>query len=463
LTSGDTGSVLDDVQRPDVTFDDVIGADGAKQELAFFRDYLQDPRRFAANGLRSPKGVLLYGPPGTGKTLLARALAGESDVAFIPTNASNFMTMWQGSGPQSIRDLFARARRYAPAIIFIDEIDAIGGSRTGGPASRSEENTLNALLTELDGFTSPSATRPVFVLAATNARINADDVVGEGRTGKMLDSALTRRFDRKILVDLPDHAARLKYLQAKVANTIAAKQLKAVADRAYGMSLADLEAVVEMARRLAMREQTSLAFDHLDRGLDEVQYGETRPRSDEEKRRTAYHEAGHALMYHHSGHLPVYVTIVSRGSHGGYMAPDPEEAMRGCLSIDNLTAKIRVLLGGRAAEIVQFGPRAGLTTGASSDLARATRLARDMACRFGMDEEIGPVVLSELTNGLGLNDETLARQVTQAAHRIATEQLAQTIAQLTQNKDQLDRLAEAMICDERLTGDQMKDLLGTPP
>ena len=273
LAAADAGEVLADVERPRTRFDDVIGADTAKEELKFFIENLRNPKRFAALGIKPPKGVLLYGPPGTGKTMLARAMAGESEVAFVAAAASNFVTVWQGSGPQNVRDLFAKARRYAPAIVFIDEIDAIGRTRTGGPGGgHGEEMALNALLTEMDGFTSPSADRPVFVLAATNFNVKSEDPDHPERSFRSLDPALVRRFSRQILVDLPDRAARKKYFELRLAEgksgRISPATIDLLAEKSPGMSISHLEGVIETAARTAIQRGTELTDAVLLEALD---------------------------------------------------------------------------------------------------------------------------------------------------------------------------------------------------
>ncbi len=459
LSAADAGEVLDDVERPRVSFADVIGADDAKEELRFFIEFLRNPRRFAAFGLKPPKGVLLHGPPGTGKTLLARAMAGESDAAFLATAASSFVTIWQGSGPQNIRDLFARARRYAPAIIFIDEIDAVGKKRAGGPNNHAQEDTLNALLTEMDGFTSPSVTRPVFVLAATNVRVDSDEARDDAG---LLDPALVRRFDRKIFVGLPDIAARKTYiaqrLQGRGDLEINEATLRLLAERSSGMSLANLDEVLETAMRLAIRAEGKLTSALLEEALESIRFGQVRPRTPAEMLRTARHEAGHAILYWLSGWCPSYVTVVSRGDHGGYMAPAADESERGGYTRAELEAKVRVLLGGRAAETVYYGPEAGLTTGASSDLERASHLARQMICRFGMDGEFGLLAVPEL-----LRPEATAgplyEQVAQLAGRVLERQFRSACEQLAQNRGHLDALVELLMAQERANRDELERLL----
>jgi ATP-dependent 26S proteasome regulatory subunit len=306
ISAADAGEVLEDVERPQVRFDDVVGADSAKEELQFFINYIKTPRRFAALGLRPPKGVLLYGPPGTGKTMLARAMAGESDVSFVSAAASSFVTIWQGSGPQSIRDLFARARRYAPSIVFIDEIDAIGNVRSGGAGGgRGEEMALNALVTEMDGFTSPSPDRPVFVLAATNFKVKSEGQDSPERSTRTLDPALVRRFSRTILVGLPDRAARKKYFAKRLLEDrhaeVADAAVETLAEKSAGMSIADLESVIDSAARAAARKEKAIDEEMLVEALDTAREGEAKEWSPEFLESTSRHEAGHTVMYWLSG------------------------------------------------------------------------------------------------------------------------------------------------------------------
>ncbi len=453
IAAADADEVLDDVERPRTKFDDVIGADAAKEELKFFIDYLKNPRRFAALGIKPPKGILLYGPPGTGKTMLARAMAGESNVAFIPATASNFVTMWQGSGPQNIRDLFARARRYAPAIVFIDEIDTIGKVRLGGPGSQAEENTLNALLTEMDGFTSPSPDRPVFVLAATNFNVDSEDQnSSEEQTYRTLDPALVRRFSRKILVDLPDRAAREFYLANRLENrpscTVPLETIKLIAERSSGMSIANLESIIETAARQAVKAGCELTDKILEEAFETVRFGEARSKTPEEVKRTARHEAGHTILYWLSGWWPAYVTVVSRGDHGGYMAPCAEQAeRRSSLTRRELLNQICVALGGRAVELMYYGRDEGLSIGASKDLETATNIARAMVSQLGMDEEFGLVV------------DTKHPKINEYANKLLNEQMGRTIKLLEENRQYLEAVVEALVAKERVTSGELHDIL----
>ncbi len=464
IAAADAGEVLDDVERPRTRFEDVIGADSAKEELKFFIDFLKNPRRFSALGLKPPKGVLLHGPPGTGKTMLARAMAGESNVAFIPVSATNFVTIWQGSGPQNVRDLFARARRYAPSTIFIDEIDAIGKVRAGSPGGgQAEELALNALLTELDGFTGAASDRPVFVLAATNFKVEAEDQASPERSSRTLDPALVRRFSRTILVDLPDKAARRQYLQIRLAEaknaTITEPALDLLAEKSAGMSIANLEQVIESAARNALKQSVALSDDLLLEALDTLREGEAKQWSPEFLESTARHEAGHTILYWLSGWWSPEVSIIARADHGGGMRRSEEEMKRESLTREEMLARIRTSLGGRAAEILYYGREAGLTTGASGDLENATNVARNMICRFGMDDEFGLLATPELFKHAEAMGSPTYQRVNEVAGKILKEQMEATVKLLEANRRHLDAVAKALLEKNRLYRKDLEQLL----
>lgn len=466
IAANDAGDILEDVERPQTIFDDVIGADSAKEELRFFIDYLKNPRRFAALGLKPPKGILLYGPPGTGKTMLARAMAGESAVAYLPATASSFVTMWQGSGPENVRKLFERARRYAPAIVFIDEIDAIGKMRTGNPSGHGEEMALNALLTEMDGFSGQAADRPVFVLAATNFRVDADE--GDaGKSGRVLDPALVRRFSRSILVALPDTAARRRYfvqrLGAGEPQHISAGTLDLLAEKSVGMSIANLEQVLEAAGRNAFRSGLPLTDELLLEALDTVREGEAKEWMPDLLEGTAWHEAGHTLMYWLAGWWSPEVSIVARAARGGGMRRAAAEIGREARTQTELLAEIRTALGGRVAEMLHFGDAAGLTTGASGDLDHASSIARQMICRYGMDEAFGPAAMNEMLSRPEALGTPLYREIQQRVAGILKEQEALTRVSLEQQRTRLDAVAEALLHKNRLLQADLEALLGAPP
>jgi ATP-dependent metalloprotease FtsH len=465
IAAADAGEILDEVERPRTRFDEVIGADSAKDELKFFIDFLRNPRRFSALGLKPPKGVLLHGPPGTGKTMLARAMAAESNVAFMPVSATSFVTMWQGSGPQNIRDLFARARRYAPAIIFIDEIDAIGKVRTGGVSGQAEENTLNALLTEMDGFTGPSPDRPVFVLAATNFNVQTEDQETPERRARALDPALVRRFSRAILVDLPDKAARQKYFALRLGTVkgvaIPDSVIELLAEKSTGMSIANLEQVIETAGRNALQKNQELTGDMFVESLDTVREGEAKEWSPEFLESTARHEAGHTILYWLAGWWSPEVSIVARADHGGGMRRSEEEMKRESQTREELLARIRTCLGGRAAEFIYYGKEMGLTTGASGDLEHATQIARHMICRYGMDEDFGLLSTPEIFKYAEAVSSSIYVRVSETAGRMLKQEMENTLRLLNENRKHLDAVSQALLDKNRLYRNDLQQLL--PP
>jgi ATP-dependent metalloprotease FtsH len=451
VSAGDSREMLNEMEKPTTRFDDVIGAGDAKNELQYFINFLKNPKKTAASGYRLPKGVLLYGPPGTGKTMLARAMAGESDVAFIPATASSFVTKWQGSGPEAVRTLFTRARRYAPAIVFIDEIDAIGRAR-GNHSGHGEEMALNALLTEMDGF-SVDLKRPVFVLAATNFNVEE----GKGGIGT-IDPALSRRFDRKILVDLPNKEDRARYLTVMLKkredHPVTDTMIEQLAGRSTGYSLADMESVLELARRMAGQKMQPLDDEILEEAFELNRHGEKKNLGKEYLERVARHEAGHAYLCYLGGRTPAYLTIVARGDHGGYMehAGDENSPLK---TKEDLLARIRTALGGRASEVVYYGEKDGISSGASGDLQSATRIARAMICNYGMDEEIGLASLSEEEAVKG----PLAGKITERISGIIRKELSRTIEMIREGKPFIDKLVDKLLEKNKLTKEEMEELL----
>lgn len=391
----------------DVTFKDVSGCSEAKKTLMEFAGYLDNPREMAMKGKRMPKGVLLYGPPGTGKTLLAKAMANECKATFIPTTATAFFNPYVGVSEQNVRDIFQRARRYAPSIIFIDEVDAIGRKRTGASNSSHIESVLNAFIAEMDGFIVDEK-RPVFILGATNYEI-------DGPGDRVLDKAFVRRFDRAIFVDLPNEEERAELLFKKLSTHGIEgfdNAVKSLAERSGGMSCAELELMIEFALRMA--GDNELTEQMLIDSLDAYRYGEEKEFNPDELRQTACHEAGHALLNWLSGDIPTYLTIVSRGNFGGYM--QRAEDKRGTLSRKDIISRLRCSLAGRCAECVVYGD-SGVNTGASSDLEHA-RFYVDLYFRdFAMgdnlyaktkEEELEHAIKSEYENTIRLINANIA-------------------------------------------------------
>lgn len=436
--------------KPDVDFDDIIGAQDAKSELKYFAEYLRSPKKFAAAGVKMPKGALLYGPPGTGKTMLAKALAAQSGVTFIYTEGNKFLKKYVGEGTEKVHDLFRSARKYAPTIVFIDEIDAIAKERHGDERVAAGEETLTALLAEMDGFNVDS-TKPVFVLAATNF----DVAPGSPRS---LDQALVRRFDRRIYVDLPTDEERKQFMLRKCAKNamfdIGEQDIDNLAVRTVGMSLSDLDSIFEFALRQALRaELNKVKADILDEAFETYVNGEKKNWSEAEVERVARHEAGHAFLCWQSGETPSYLTIVARSDHGGYMQHDSTEK-KTIYTKDELLSRIRVALGGRAAEIVCYGECGGVSTGASGDLVSATAIAERIVCSYGMVDECGLAVSDPRT----LRSGDVAKEVRKAVNKLLSEQMSQAIEKIRANKDMLDVLSNELMQKSHLSANEISEL-----
>lgn len=435
--------LLSDVERPNVCFDDVIGAENAKGELQEFIKYLSNPRKFVLNGGKPAKGVLLYGPPGTGKTMLARAMAGESNVSFLQVSATEFMNKWFGQSEQNVRNLFKRAKQHAPSIIFIDEIDAIGKTRTG--ENPHSESVLNTLLTEMDGF-KVDVKNPVFVLAATNYKI-------EGNGAMSLDPALVRRFDNRICVDLPNEKERYTYLQRMINKkgfyAISQAAIENVATRTPGLSLAVLQNVLDLAYRNAQKQHRLPNGDDLQNALEEYNYGEKHEWKESYYHSVAIHESGHAYMAYLANEKPSYLTIVSRGNFGGYMAHENNEDKPNYTK-EELRWRIRCALAGRAAEEIFFGKEASLNTGASSDLQHATQYALHMLCEYGMME--GQFISIPLQT---LMQTPLITNYLQQANALLQQEMNETIALMQKGKHHVERLANELMKKNHLTKDEI--------
>ena len=447
-----------------VTFADVAGVDEAKEELAEVVEFLSNPRKFTRLGGRIPKGVLLVGPPGTGKTLLARAVAGEAGVPFFSISGSDFVEMFVGVGASRVRDLFAQGKKNAPCLIFIDEIDAVGRKRGAGLGGGHDEReqTLNQLLVEMDGFESNEG---VILLAATNR----PDV---------LDPALLRpgRFDRQVVVPTPDLRGRRRILEVHTKRTPLDPDvdLDTLARGTPGFSGADLENLVnEAALQAAKLNATKVDMHDFEYAKDKVLMGRERRSlilSDEEKRITAYHEGGHALAARLlPGSDPVHkVTIIPRGRALGLTMQLPEEDRHG-YSRNYLRNNLVVLLGGRVAEEIVFDD---ITTGASNDIERVTRMARKMVCEWGMSDAIGTLSIGETGEEVFIGrewvqnknySEETARLVDAEVKRIVEEAHARCVKLLEDNRATLDRIAQALLERETISGEELDLLMENKP
>ncbi|HOF94081.1 MAG TPA: ATP-dependent zinc metalloprotease FtsH [Clostridia bacterium] len=446
-----------------VTFEDVAGADEEKEELKEVVEFMRDPGRFNEIGARIPKGVLLIGPPGTGKTLLAKAVAGEAKVPFFSISGSDFVEMFVGVGASRVRDLFNTAKKSTPAVVFIDEIDAVGRQRGAGMGGGHDEReqTLNQLLVEMDGF---AANEGIIVLAATNRP-------------DILDPALLRpgRFDRQITVHYPDVKGREAILKVHSRNKPLAKEvdLAVLAKRTPGFTGADLENVLNEAAILSARvHKKEISMEELEEAITRVVVGpEKRSRviTEKDRRITAYHESGHAIV---SLKLPNCdplheVSVIPRGLAGGYTMTLPKEDMM-YVTKSKLEDQIAMLLAGRAAETIRLGD---ISTGAHNDLQRATEIARKMVIEYGMTEAVGPMFLGGATEVFIAKDwghqrnfsEDVASRVDIEIRRILDAQYNRAAQCIEEDLDALDRVAKALVEHERLDGDTFAKLYRGEP
>ncbi|WP_314292603.1 ATP-dependent zinc metalloprotease FtsH [Leptotrichia massiliensis] len=441
-------------KKPDVKFDDVAGVDGAKEELREVVDFLKNPEKYTKAGARVPKGVLLLGRPGTGKTLLAKAVAGESGASFFSISGSEFVEMFVGVGASRVRDLFEKAKESSPSIIFIDEIDAIGRRRSVGKNSGSNderEQTLNQLLVEMDGFETDTK---VIVLAATNR----EDV---------LDPALLRagRFDRRVTVDAPDLQGRIAILKVhsrnkKLANDVRLEDIAKITPGFVGADLANL--LNEAAILAARRASDTIKMTDLDEAVDKIGMGlgqKGKIIKPEEKKLLAYHEAGHAIMTELTpGADPVHkVTIIPRGDAGGFMMPLPEEKL--VTTSRQMLAEIKVLFGGRAAEEIGLDD---VSTGAYSDIKRATKVARVYVESVGMSKKLGPINFEnsddEYSFAPNKSDETV-REIDLEIRKILTEEYFNTLNTLQDNWSKLEEVVALLLKKETITGDEVRRII----
>ncbi len=467
MNFGKSKAKLYNDEKKKVRFKDVAGADEEKQELVEVVEFLKDPRKFAELGARIPKGVLLVGPPGTGKTLLARAVAGEAGVPFFSISGSDFVEMFVGVGASRVRDLFENAKKNAPCIIFIDEIDAVGRQRGAGLGGGHDEReqTLNQLLVEMDGF---GANEGIIIVAATNRP-------------DILDPALLRpgRFDRQITVDRPDVNGREAVLKVHARNKPLDESvnLKAIAARTPGFSGADLENLLNEAALVAARQnKKKVDMTDIDEATDRVIAGpakKSRVISKKERNIVAFHEAGHTVIgvVLDEAEMVHKVTIVPRGQAGGYAVMLPKED-RYFMTKPELLDKIVGLLGGRVAEEIVFGE---VSTGAHNDFQRATGIARRMVTEFGMSDKLGPLQFGQSSGGqvfLGRDlhneqnySDKIAYEIDVEIQTIIKECYARAKKLLTENRDKLDLIANTLLEVETLDAEQIKHLVekGTLP
>ncbi len=436
----DSGHLVDIDERPDVKFEDVIGAENAKEELKDTIKYLEDPSRYMKTAVSVPKGILLYGPPGTGKTMLAKAMAGETDATFLSVSAAGLRS---GNGEEQIRRIFETARKYAPAVLFIDEVDAIARNRAGTLGSLpGEAALLDMFLTQMDGFQSHEE-EPVFVVAATN--FNAGPTAGRADGG--LDPAFLRRFNRRILIDGPNVSERAQFFRKKISEAKAKKirisitesGIENVSLRTTGETLATLEHIFGLAVRNAARKKTAVSDAVLSDSAEEYLFGEERKAEAESLYRTAVHEASHAFVHAQSGKCPTYLTVIARGELGGYMQEEIVE--NSCFyTKEDLLWKIRTALAGRVGESVILGKDDSVNTGASADLQAAGNMAMDMITRFGMDESCLLTLSREELVRSGLMSEYAKK-----ANDLLLEQEAVCRELIRNGQDTIVALAEELV------------------
>ena len=449
--------------QPEVKFHDVAGVEEAKQELQEVVEFLKFPDRFLSLGARIPRGVLLVGPPGTGKTLLAKAVAGEAEVPFFSISGSEFVEMFVGVGASRVRDLFNQAKKHSPCIVFVDEIDAVGRHRGAGLGGGHDEReqTLNQILVEMDGFDTKTN---IIVIAATNRP-------------DILDPALLRpgRFDRKVTIDIPDVKGRVQILEVHSKGKPISKEvdLEYVSKQTPGFSGADLANLVNESAILAARKnQKSISAEEFNESVDRVMMGPARKSkviSAREKKITAFHEAGHALV---GFLLPntdkvSKVTIVSRGHAGGYTKSLPEED-RSLWSVQQFKERMAFAMGGRAAEEINFGE---ITTGASNDLNQATETAKAMVTKYGMSNELGPRTFGKREEMIFLGKEIsesrdysdkVAETIDKEVKSLLEDAYSTAKTLLTKNKPKLKQIAEHLMEHETLEGSMLENLFEAP-
>ena len=450
---GEKGQVYDDTERKTkIKFKDVAGLDEEKEELIEIVDCLKKPEKFSKMGAKIPKGVLLYGKPGTGKTLIAKAIAGEADVPFISMSGSEFIEMFAGLGASRVRKLFDRARKLSPCIVFIDEIDAIGARRTSNSGAETENNqTLNQLLVEMDGFSSEET---IIVLAATNRP-------------EMLDKALLRpgRFDRQITIPVPDLKGRLEILKIhaedkKISDDV---NLESIAEDTAGFTGAELANILNEAAIIAtINKHDEIENSDIEEAVKKVTVGlekKTRVYSEKDKKLTAYHEAGHAVV---SRYLPTQtdvkeVSIIPRGVAGGYTMYKSDED-KYYISKTEMKEKLVALLGGRAAEKLVLDD---ISTGASNDIEVATKIAREMVTKYGMSDNLGPIDFQgKEQNDMFVFGENIGDKIGAEVKSLIDEAYNNAQKLLIEHRDKLDAIAQTLLAQEKINEQEFKEIFG---
>ena len=450
---GEKGQVYDDTERKTkIKFKDVAGLDEEKEELIEIVDFLKKPEKFNKMGAKIPKGVLLYGKPGTGKTLIAKAIAGEADVPFISMSGSEFIEMFAGLGASRVRKLFERARKLSPCIVFIDEIDAIGARRTSNSGAETENNqTLNQLLVEMDGFSSEET---IIVLAATNRP-------------EMLDKALLRpgRFDRQITIPVPDLKGRLDILKIhgedkRISDDV---NLESIAEDTAGFTGAELANILNEAAIIAtINKHDEIENSDIEEAVKKVTVGlekKTRVYSEKDKKLTAYHEAGHAVV---SRYLPTQtdvkeVSIIPRGVAGGYTMYKSDED-KYYISKTEMKEKLVALLGGRAAEKLVLDD---ISTGASNDIEVATKIAREMVTKYGMSDNLGPIDFQgKEQNDMFVFGENIGDKIGAEVKALIDEAYNNAQKLLIEHRDKLDIIAQTLLAKEKINEQEFKDIFG---
>ena len=445
ISGSDAEHVVSRANAEKVTFIDIIGQDEVKKELREFIDFLSNPRKYVVERGEQPKGILLYGPPGTGKTFLAKALSSEADVPFFAYNGGDFVSKYVGSGPEAIRDAFSKARKYAPSIIFIDEIDAIARKRTGNENLHSQEETLNMILSEMDGFGSDT-NRPVFLVAATNYGIDPNENMA-------IDPALVRRFTRTVFVDLPGKDDREKFVRNALGsdmNKVSDIEIENIAKRSVGMNYGNLKNVIEKAKRDSRKKGSALDYNLLSEALEIIQFGEKNNTNIDERERTAWHEAGHAFINYKNGEKPEYITITPRGNMGGYVMPRSDED-KGVWTKEELINRVVAILGGRAAEIVRFGEMDGFSTGPSNDIEQAGKLVLKYICEFGMDNEVGIVYIPD--------NSQVPEEILKRVNAILNDCMDKAVTRIRNNRLQIESIVSILLEKNSLTSSDLDGLL----